>query len=463
MHSALPSVRASVRPSFLVVPVLLAAPLAIWPMVASAAPCDEYAKAQRIISAGAVGGSSTSTTTTTTSSGSHGGRAIAVRVENGKVSVEVDGQSVPESRIRREGDRLTILDASGAPMPGLPPIAVMDGSGSIVIRSGSSGGDADAALSDVMVEARALAESWGPRIKAEVERAVAEASRAASSAGRAVSESGAAADLLRRLVSPTPGGGFGGGSGGDAPSVSLRMSAPKVMLGVTLAEPDEALIRHLALTPGETTMLADVRPDLPAAKAGLESFDIVVAVDGGTPADPATIRSSLAARNAGDSIKFTVRRGPDTKQYSVVLEPFDGARFGSIATRGFELEADSTIEPLMRMLQGQIRVAPMQNGEGDFLFEVEPPAGGVWQGGRVEGSAKAESGSHADSGSGSASGSSSSPSPQWTAPRVRTRTPAAGDGSAQRLEQLEQRLDEVSKRLERVLEKLEKSERWNER
>lgn len=458
-----------VRPSILIVPAMLAAPLALLAS-ASAAPCDEYAKSQRVVSAGAVGG--------TPSTSSQSRRAIAVRVENGKVSVEVDGQSIPESRLRRDGDSVTILDASGAPMSGVPPIGVMDGSGSITIRSGgaSSGDiDVDAVVSEVMVGARELAETWGPRIKAEIERAIAEASRAAESAGRAAGESGAATELFRRLALTMPRGE------GATASVTLGGPPPKVMLGVTLAEPEEALVRHLSLKPGETTLLAEVRPDLPAAKAGLETFDVVVAINGGTPADPATVRGSLAQRNPGDSIKFTVRRGSETKEFDVLLAPFDGTMLDAATLRGVPLDADAAVQPLLEMLRGQIRLAPMQNGEGDFFFEVEEPAGGVWQGRSSAGAsghagATSEAGSSssagnsagASSGSSAPSGSLSAPSsaPNLTpnsaptpGPRVRGRAAAPDAGTTQRLEAIEQRLDEVSRRLERMLEKLEKSGR----
>ena len=54
---------------------------------------------------------------------------------------------------------------------------------------------------------------------------------------------------------------------------------PKVILGIQMAPPGAALERHLRLEPGTTTMISGLYEGLPAQVAGLEEFDIIVAVD----------------------------------------------------------------------------------------------------------------------------------------------------------------------------------------
>jgi membrane-associated protease RseP (regulator of RpoE activity) len=91
------------------------------------------------------------------------------------------------------------------------------------------------------------------------------------------------------------------------------LTPPPVMLGVTMEQPGKALVKHLGINPARTTLLIDVIPGLPAAKAGVEDHDIVIAVDGSQDASPADIRRKLKGMKAGDTITFTVRRGSESK------------------------------------------------------------------------------------------------------------------------------------------------------
>lgn len=91
------------------------------------------------------------------------------------------------------------------------------------------------------------------------------------------------------------------------------LTPPPVMLGVTMEQPGAALVKHMGINPARTTLLVDVIPGLPAAKAGLEDHDVVIAVDGSQDASPHDIRRKLKTMKAGDTITFTVRRGPASR------------------------------------------------------------------------------------------------------------------------------------------------------
>jgi membrane-associated protease RseP (regulator of RpoE activity) len=91
------------------------------------------------------------------------------------------------------------------------------------------------------------------------------------------------------------------------------LTPPPVMLGVTMEQPGAALVKHMGINPARSTLLIDVIPGLPAAKAGLEDHDVVIAVDGSSDAGPHDIRRRLRAMKAGDTITFTVRRGAESR------------------------------------------------------------------------------------------------------------------------------------------------------
>jgi hypothetical protein len=153
---------------------------------------------------------------------------------------------------------------------------------------------------------------------------------------------------------------------GDKPFVELEdlhlEHAPNVMIGVHLDEPMEALQYHLRLEPGETTMISGLYKGLPAHQAGLERFDIIVAVDGIRPANPKSIIDALADREPGDEVTFSVIQKGRTKEFSVTLEPFDRARMKREALIGGNSFSHRILIP----------------GEGDIKFFPGLPPGD-WQ------------------------------------------------------------------------------------
>ncbi len=104
---------------------------------------------------------------------------------------------------------------------------------------------------------------------------------------------------------------------------------PKVMIGVHLGEPGEALRTHLRLEPGETTMINGLYEGLPAHNAGLQQHDIIVAVDGRRPAGQQDVMEALSELDAGDEITFTVIHKGRTREYAVTLDEFDRTRMES--------------------------------------------------------------------------------------------------------------------------------------
>lgn len=98
-----------------------------------------------------------------------------------------------------------------------------------------------------------------------------------------------------------------------------RAEAPPVMLGARLEVPGAGIARHLSLDPSTCSIITSVMPEGPSAKAGLEAWDIVVAVDGAQPATPPAVRSLLRSKSPGDTVTLRVRRAQDTRDVQVTL------------------------------------------------------------------------------------------------------------------------------------------------
>jgi len=103
---------------------------------------------------------------------------------------------------------------------------------------------------------------------------------------------------------------------------------PKVMLGVNLGTPDESLAQQIGVNPEEATLISTITKDLPADKAGLQKYDVIVKIDGKTPAGESDVRKVLREKNPGDTVSFEVVRKGEHKTFSVNLEAYDAAKLG---------------------------------------------------------------------------------------------------------------------------------------
>lgn len=388
-------------------------------------------------------------------------QSVGVSIVNGKASVTLNGRPVPDARIKRDGSRLVILDERGKPIENMPFIQVeSDGNGQdarVVVRSVATGGSAGASSGS---SASSASSSNASASMAALQEALLEATRAGGAAvahgqrawveaqNAARDEARSAGDAMKRYLMQLH------RDSGDV-TAQVVVAPPKVMLGVNLDEPNEPVLRQLRLEPGSATIMASVIDGLPASKAGLEAFDVVVEVDGQRPAGPQRLREVIAAKNPGDPLRLTVIRGGATRQFEVTLEPYDAARLGNqvaVTVEGGEAGQgsdavpgewrrslqgfDIQIEPYLHQLRDALRFAPLPRDPNaaadpaaprDFVYELRVPPGGD---------------------AGAARGLVLTPSAQPGTPM--------DTEAAQRLDRLEKRLDDMSRKLERLLEKLER-------
>ena len=97
---------------------------------------------------------------------------------------------------------------------------------------------------------------------------------------------------------------------------------PKVMLGVQLAPPGEALEIHLRLDPDSATMISRVYEGLAADEAGLAEYDIIVAINGNTPANHGSIREVLSEQDPGDEVTLTIIHEGKKRKVNVQLQEY---------------------------------------------------------------------------------------------------------------------------------------------
>ncbi|HEX4712972.1 trypsin-like peptidase domain-containing protein [Phenylobacterium sp.] len=137
-------------------------------------------------------------------------------------------------------------------------------------------------------------------------------------------------DLYGRVVGVnsaifTPSGGSVG-IGFDIPadvaaSVSKQLiSNGKVVrgyIGATIQDMTPDIAESLGLPPHQSALIADVTPDGPGAKAGLQSGDLVMSVDGHPVTSASDLTRQVALARAGDDIRLGIRRDGRARQVNV--------------------------------------------------------------------------------------------------------------------------------------------------
>ncbi len=94
-------------------------------------------------------------------------------------------------------------------------------------------------------------------------------------------------------------------------------------LGILFQRVDDDIARALGLDRPRGALVSEVEPDGPAAKAGLKSGDLIIAVDGEEVA-PSSELPRLIARNApGSTVRVTYLRGGKEEQATVTLDALE--------------------------------------------------------------------------------------------------------------------------------------------
>lgn len=113
--------------------------------------------------------------------------------------------------------------------------------------------------------------------------------------------------------------------------VSLQVAPRRVTrasLDVNVEPPNEALAEQLGVAAHETLLVSRVEKDGAAAKAGVQRFDLIVALDGGRKVDQTNLRQILSSKRPGDELALTLVRRGEERELVVRLGASENARDG---------------------------------------------------------------------------------------------------------------------------------------
>lgn len=207
------------------------------------------------------------------------GLVISVAMEDGESpTVTVNGERIPDDRIRRERGRLQILDEKGEVMQTL---RVFGGANRWhKLRRLGEGG------------APSMAFGMNPEEQKD----------------------------LTWL--------------GKLPSYGFDFEPPPVMLGIFTRETPAPLETHLHLEEASSVMIVSLHEGLPAHEAGLQQYDIIMRVDGQSPVSRRMIMQTLRGKQPGDDLEMEVVQAGSPRTFTVELAAFDAERMAEATLIG---------------------------------------------------------------------------------------------------------------------------------
>ncbi|MHC4845160.1 MAG: PDZ domain-containing protein [Planctomycetota bacterium] len=194
-----------------------------------------------------------------------GDDALVLVVGEGEASAILNGKPVPQDRIKREGDRLSVLDEEGEVVF---DVRVVDGFGLAYPYEGSES-----------------------IIYADEDRFL----RGNNQSFR----------VARDMFS--------------------TVTARRKLIGVTTTSVDGVLAFQLGLEPDSAFVINSVSDGKPAALAGMQVNDIVVAIENESPADTELLRERIAEREAGDELRLSVLRRGEPLELTLTLQEAAGS------------------------------------------------------------------------------------------------------------------------------------------
>jgi serine protease Do len=223
-----------------------------------------------------------------------------------------------------------------------------------------------------------------------------------NSGGALVNDRGELIGINTAILAP----GSGGNQGiGFAVPVNLARnvmdqivthgSVQRAYLGVTIQEVTPAIAKAVGLNNPEGAMVTDVSPNSPGQRAGLQSGDVILSMNGNNIAESNQLRMDVSMMNPGQTVHLKVFRDGQTRDVTAQVGELPGARVERASTENGHSEhalEGVSVEPLDAQTARQERLPA--NTRGVVVTDVDP-ASPAAQAGLKEGDVIQEVNHHA--------------------------------------------------------------------
>lgn len=176
--------------------------------------------------------------------------------------------------------------------------------------------------------------------------------------------------------------GFNGPAPGAVQQYLDAAATKRPMIGIQLQPLSDALKEKLGHKDVAGVLVTDVVPDSPAAKAGVESEDVITEIDGVAVDNPKVLIDRVMAKKAGEEVTLKVLRDGQAVEKKVAIEemaapPIALPRrfpFGQFANPGGEDNAEyveNLLVPGARVIQMQTRIDELEKKVTELQAQIE--------------------------------------------------------------------------------------------
>jgi serine protease Do len=157
------------------------------------------------------------------------------------------------------------------------------------------------------------------------------------------------------------------------PELETKGKVTRGFLGVTIQPITPALAKSLSLPDEKGALVADVNPETPAAGAGIQRGDVIVAFNGKEVPDSQSLPAMVAATPVGQEAKVTVKRQGQTLQLPVKIGKLPSERADNSEPAGALQPAKEKWGLQLRDLNPQMAAQLRLNAEqGVVVVGVKP-------------------------------------------------------------------------------------------
>lgn len=138
--------------------------------------------------------------------------------------------------------------------------------------------------------------------------------------------------------------------------------SPRAMFGVLLEPAVGALAAQINVQPTEALVVTEVQPSLPAARAGLQVYDVIIECNGVRPMTNARFSEIMAASVPGDTVNVVLMRKGRETEVEVRLDRYDPVAMAAVRAPVPTLVGTQSREELLRNLLSSTGDARNQSG-----------------------------------------------------------------------------------------------------
>ncbi len=152
-----------------------------------------------------------------------------------------------------------------------------------------------------------------------------------NSGGALVNDRGELIGINTAILAPGSGGNQGIGfavpvnlARREMDQIVSHGSVERAYLGVTIQEVTPAIAKAIGLSSPEGALVNEVRPDSPASRAGLQSGDVILSINGTPVNESNQLRVNVSMMNPGQTVHLKVFRDGQTREVNAAVETLPG-------------------------------------------------------------------------------------------------------------------------------------------